>query len=109
MSTRPNRQTKRNKDSVTLPVLWKKADNIPTVYANQLIISHATQGEFFLFFGEMTPPATVNPADYPEYLEVTPVAKIAISPENMLRFAEVIAGNIESFKAKLVQRQEKPK
>lgn len=109
MSARSKRQTKRSKDSVTLPVKWGKADNIPTVYANQLIISHVTQGEFFLFFGEMTPPAILNPTDYPEYLEVTPVAKIVISPENMLRFAEVIAGNVENFKAKLIQRQEKPK
>ena len=108
MSTRSkNSPPKRDKDAVVIPVYWKAPDGLPSLYANQLLISHAG-GEFYLFFGEETPPLALKAEDVPDHLQVVPVAKIVVAPEAMLRFAEAIQANIEKFKARPVPEQTEP-
>ncbi len=86
---------KPNDDTVLIPVKWKDAKDTQTRYANHLMVTHAG-GEFYLVFGELFFPAMAQD-EKPEYVEIVPVARIAISPDNMIRFSEAIRQNIEKF------------
>src|SRR3972149_5297580 len=97
MSTkRPSARRKPKQVAVSVPVQWGIPDSLPTVYANQLIITHAGS-EFYLIFGELVPPTILGEGNLPEKVDIKPVAKVAVSPEAMLRFAEVIASNVKRF------------
>lgn len=78
-------------------LVWDKEAELSTVYANNLIISHSGS-EFYLVFGEMEPWLELDPSITPIELQIKPIAKIAISHENMLKFAEVILGNVKKYK-----------
>jgi hypothetical protein len=86
-----------------IPLQWRE-DDIPTSYANQIVITHAS-GEFYLVFGELILPINflLNPGveTAPELLQVRPVAKIVVTPEVMLQIAETIQGNVEKYKQRL--------
>jgi hypothetical protein len=91
---------------IAIRLEWEPAVDIPTTYANHLHISHAAGNEFFLVFGELGPQPDLDPQSPPESLGITPVAKIAVSPANMVRFAEVIQENVDRFKEKPTARTE---
>ncbi len=87
---------------VEIKIVWPETvKDLPTIYANQLLISHAGP-EFFLVFGIVTPP--VPPADREpdlgemDALEVSPVVKIAVSAEAMLAMAGTIKTNVERYR-----------
>lgn len=98
------------KQPVKIPLRWPENVNLPTIYANQLFISHVGP-EFFLIFGEVTPPlwTEVSPkkVDALGSLEVKPVAKIAVSQEAMPAIAKVIQENVEQFLAKKGKGEQK--
>lgn len=75
---------------VTIPTRWGTTGDLPTLYANQLYVSRSGP-EYYLIFGELEPPILIGDEDAPEVLYTKPVAKIAVSPEAMLRFAQAIA------------------
>ena len=83
--------------TIAIKAKWASDTNLPTLYANHLMVSHANQNEFFLFFGQLTPPALHEPGVFPKELEIVPIAKIVVAPENMKRFAEVISKNVENY------------
>ena len=87
-------------------LVWGLADDLPTVYANHLYITHAGQNEFYLVFGELGPQAGLDVDNPPDHIEIKPVAKIAVSPPNMLRMAEAIMDNVGKFKEKSLTRKE---
>ena len=105
MATNKNSDEPIKPDGVTIKLVWDEAANVPTVYANQLYITHAGN-EFYLVFGEMTPVYRIDMANPPEQLEIKPVARIAVTPENMVRFADAIAENMASFKERLDELKE---
>ena len=78
---------------VGIPLQWLEKVDLPTIYANRLFISHAGR-EFFLIFGEVTPPVwtktTPERLRKLESIEIKPVAKIAISPEAMPAIVKAI-------------------
>ncbi len=92
-------QVKQAAKTMVLKTRWKGFSDVPTLYANQLLVTHANQNEFFLFFGQVVPPAVLDPKDLPSELDVVPIAKIVVSPENMLNFSKAIATNVENYKA----------
>jgi hypothetical protein len=92
-------------EGVTIKLVWGNSSNVPTIYANNLYITHAGS-EFYLVFGEMSPVTEFNLDELPEHLEIKPVAKIAVTPENMIRFAEAISENIAKFKEKIEKLKE---
>lgn len=75
---------------------WGSSEAIDTIYANHLFVTHAG-GEFYLVFGELEPVFEIDRDNPPEYLEITPVAKIAVAPESMVKFAEAIEENIAKY------------
>lgn len=83
----------REEQDVQIPLQWPENVDLPTIYANRLLISHAGR-EFFLIFGEATPPVWTEPAPERlrklESIDIKPVAKIAISPEAMPAIVKAI-------------------
>jgi hypothetical protein len=97
-------QHEKKIQKVQISLQWGDASQISTVYANQLYITHSG-GEFYLVFGELAPITNMDKDNLPEYLEIKPVAKIAITPENMLRFSEVIQTNINNFERDIIDQE----
>ena len=87
-------------ESIAIKLVWEDTNDIPTTYANNIYITHAGN-EFFLVFGELSPLMELDPEKIPAEFMVKPVAKIAITPDNMLKFAEVISVNVAKFKEKI--------
>ncbi len=89
---------------VAIPIRWGTGEQAPTFYANQLFISH-TGNEFYLVFGELSPIISLDKQDdLPDYLEIKPVVKIAVSPPNMVNFTKAIQENM----GKLVNKKPLP-
>lgn len=88
--------------SITIKTDWSEeaVRNVPTFYANQLLITHSGP-EFFLVFGVVTPPITPPTGEAEieqmDALPVSPLLKIAVSPEAMLMMAGAIQSNVESY------------
>jgi hypothetical protein len=79
-----------------LPVEWASSDEMPTIYANQLILSN-TGGEFYLLFGEAVPPLIVDATQLPDKVIVRPVIRLAIPVRTMLRIRDAIERNVGRF------------
>ncbi|NOR04746.1 MAG: hypothetical protein GQ575_00360 [Deltaproteobacteria bacterium] len=92
-------------DGVVLPVKWGDVTKAPTVYANQLLISHMGS-EFYLIFGEISAIFHGGKEQLPESLEIQPRVKIAITRKNMIAFAKVIQQNTQDFLDRVVQKQD---
>ena len=93
----PGQDNNEPKGIIAVRLEWGSTEDIPTVYANQVLITH-TMGEFFIIFGEVTPPLLLDDkAQIPDSLKVKPVAKIAISHNNMLSIAAAIQQNVQGF------------
>lgn len=85
-----------NRD-VTISLRWKPSDHLPSIYVNQLRVVH-TNNEFYLIFGEVDPVTLdIDVDNPPEYLDVRPVVKLAVSPARMPNFVEVLRKNLQKF------------
>ena len=79
---------------------WQPAEDLPTIYANHLQVSHAGMQDFFLIFGEAHAPAQALAGGEEEDIKevaVRPVAKIALSPGTMIAISNAISMNIASY------------
>ncbi|KUK47066.1 MAG: hypothetical protein XD73_0012 [Anaerolinea thermophila] len=83
-------------------VIWSSVEDLPTLYANNLYVSHSNDAEFHLFFGNLTPPILfgLDEDEFPKEVRVNPVAKIVVTPEIMERFVKAMNDNYEKFKNK---------
>jgi hypothetical protein len=90
-------------EGITLTVKWGSFDALPSLPANQFIISHI-ENQFYLLFGEVTPPALTNlqqqKGDLPQTLEVKPLAKIVVPEGFMEKIAKAINGQLEKLVTK---------
>lgn len=94
-----------NKESAEIPgvsvqLVWHSAEDLPTLYANHLYVTHAGGHEFYLVFGELGPQVDLDVENPPESIEIKPVAKIVVSASNIKRIARVIDENVEKFVGK---------
>jgi hypothetical protein len=53
--------------------------------------------QYYLVFGEVIPPVMLDPhkEDTPNFVEIKPVAKIAVTPENMRLFSKAVQQSIQ--------------
>jgi len=89
-----------------VPLKWGDIEELPTLFANHAIVSHATGDEFYIIFGESGPPGEVLRGERPSQVTIRPVAKIALSPGSMLRIAKAIHTNAQNWQKKLQQEGE---
>jgi hypothetical protein len=87
---------------VAIPIHWNFDKDIPTIYANQLLITHMG-GEFYLIFGEVDFPVTygIESDEVPDVLKVNPVAKVVVTPSNMKLMSKFIQINLDNYKKKI--------
>ncbi len=83
---------------VAIPTRWESPEQAPTIYANQLVVTHVG-GESYLVFGEIIPPLILGPdkEPLPEFVPVKPRVKIVVTPEHMIIFTKAIQQNVENF------------
>ena len=103
--------TKKNSEvsvpeNLEIKIRWGDATEISTIYANNLVITHAGS-EFFLVFGEIPPILELDKDKIPGELVIKPVVKLAITPENMSKIAEVISTNVANHNKKINLRKDK--
>jgi len=92
----------------TLKLEWLSDESLPTLYANQAIISHASGDEFYLILGEASVPPSIL-IDQIDTVSVRPVARIAFSPGSMMRIANAITTNVNTFLERHAVKQEADK
>lgn len=95
-----------SQEPITIQAKWDSTENIPTLYANQIAIMH-TGNEFYLIFGEVQIPIILNQDsdELPETLQISPVAKIAVSPSQMRQFADVINQNVQNYLSRFMPEE----
>ena len=93
-------QTEEMEGVVQLKIRWQDAHDLPTLYANQVYISHAG-GEFYVLFGELQQPVLINvtPDELAEEGEVPvkPVAKLVFTPECIATISEALQDNVRKY------------
>lgn len=87
-------------------LIWDSSESLQTIYATQLLISHAGP-EFYLIFGEVITPAILgkHKEPMPPTLRVKPVVKIALPYVAMPEIANLITTNVKTFMEKLEKLQ----
>ena len=76
-------------------IAWADGSGTPVVFANQLSISRATGTEFFITFGELSPPPFIEPSDLPDVLLIRPVARVVVTPEAYKSMVETFLASLE--------------
>ena len=92
---------------VKVELHWESVHDAPTIYANQLLITHAGP-EFYLVFGEVVPVGVDDPFSVPAKLTVKPKIRIAVSREIMPAFVEAMNQNLKNFMDRLAKLNEAP-
>lgn len=91
--------------TIQIPLKWDSVRDVPTVYANQLYVTHAG-GEFYLVFGEVVLPAPDATASAIDHLDVKPLVKIAVPRHIMGDFIEAMNTNYDNFLQRMRKVQE---
>jgi hypothetical protein len=86
-----------NRVEVTLE--WESLLDIPTIYVNQMFITHGSGKEFYLVFGEVVAPFLLGTPDevVPKTLPVKPLVRLAIAPETMVDITNAINQNVGKY------------
>ena len=87
-------------DQISVDLRWGDDKDLSTLYANNLHVTHQG-GQFYLVFGEITPPLIVDfkkeAPKLPREWKINPLVRIAVTPQIMARFADAIKDNFEKF------------
>ena len=94
-----------------LPLEWDVPEGLAGLYANNIVVQH-TQYEFVVSFFQTFPPLVLgSPEERAAQIEQLDsvkakcVARIVVSPERMQAFVDVLASNVEQYRARF-QNQE---
>lgn len=87
---------------VRIPLEWESGDEVPILYANQVMVSHLGP-EFFLVFGAVVPPPQSD--QLPDSLRIHPQVRIAIAREAMPAIVQALNDSLTRFRAADAQRR----
>jgi hypothetical protein len=90
---------------VRIPLEWSEAEDVPIVYANQVMISHAGP-EFFIQFGVVLPPTTSE--ELPDALTIRPQVRVVVAREAMPAIVQAMNDNLSRYRANLARQQAPP-
>ena len=79
---------------VRVPLEWSDDEDVPIVYANQVLVSHGGP-EFFIVFGVVLPPA--NPGELPDTLKIQPQVRVVVSRDAMASVAKALNDNLVRY------------
>jgi len=80
---------------VRVPLEWAEDDEVPIVYANQVLVSHGGP-EFFIVFGVVMPPT--NPAELPDALKIQPQVRVVVSRDAMPSIVNALNVNLGRYR-----------
>lgn len=75
---------------------WGSDAALETTYINQVKITHIGS-EFYLLFGELVMPIVLEDEQFPDELTITPKARMAVTPEQMIEISKVIESNCQKY------------
>jgi hypothetical protein len=84
---------------VRVPLEWSD-DEVPIVYANQVLVSHGGP-EFFVVFGLLIPPS--NPDHIPDVYTIRQQVKVVISREAMPSIVAALNDNLRRYQEALAR------
>lgn len=87
---------------VRIPLEWQSADEVPIVYANQVMISHAGP-EFFVVFGVVLPPD--SPEQIPDSFRIQPQVRVVVAREAMPAIVQAMSDNLNRYHTALARHQ----
>ncbi len=99
MNKTPDSSPEDDDEFRTLKLRRSPTDTLETKYTNHFSISF-TGTEFYLVFGEIIPPAIIDEKDLsnlPDFVDIKPIARLAISPETMLKISDAISRTVGNY------------
>lgn len=93
------KQPETQPDEVQVRVKWGSPEGLETIYVNHLFVTHAGS-EFYLIFGELTPPHIAEGERFPKELIITPRVRLSITPDAMKAISVVIQDNLGNYLSK---------
>ena len=93
----------------TLPIKWPGVEEVPILFANQILVQHV-ENAFVISFGQLTPPAFLQPptpeeVDAIDAVNVKSVARFGVTPDMLLSFIKVLQTNYRNYQAQLARRE----
>ena len=88
----------------TVKVKWGELEKIPIYFSNQALIQNI-QNEFILTFGQMTAPLFLTPPTKEELdafdsVTITPIFRIAMTPDRLIELIGMLELNLRKFQNK---------
>jgi hypothetical protein len=89
---------------------WVGVDDLPAILVNQML-GQVHEGEIVLTFGYVSPPAIVGAerltewARQTEFVEIKPVARIALTPQKLRDIATVLNDTIANYERQEARRR----
>jgi hypothetical protein len=107
----PSGHGSQTPDRRPLTLRWGALDDLPLLFANQLLSQARPQdGMLYITFGQATPPPFVGSADAVreqvdavESLEIKPLFRLAITPDTLREFIRVLRGNLDKYEQGLAR------
>ncbi|HET6223068.1 MAG TPA: DUF3467 domain-containing protein, partial [Dongiaceae bacterium] len=85
---------------VRIPLEWGDADDVPILYANQVMVSHAGP-EFFIVFGVVVPPS--NPEELPDAFTIKPQVRVVVARDAMPAIVQALTDNLSRFRSSVTR------
>lgn len=92
-------------EQISIPITWVGIEDEPVRFANQFLSQFLPEGEFIITFGQFSPP--ILTADTPskrmkqaqivDLVPISPVARIALTPERMRSLIRTLQENLANF------------
>lgn len=96
---------------IQVRVAWIGVDETPIQFVNQ-VLAQFSENEFIVTLGQIAPPVMLGDeqerreqAESLEYIPVTPVARLALTPAGMRDLVQVLSSNLETYEGKEARGQ----
>jgi hypothetical protein len=89
-------EVKNNEEVHIIKLDWDWNQEVETKYVNHIRITHGGP-EFYVYFGELAVPPFLEHEEKPGEMSIIPKVRIAVTPEQMGRFIEVMKTNYDNY------------
>jgi len=90
--------------SIDLPLAWIGYDDVPILFANQLLVQHQQDGSFVIGLGQATAPALIGrpeelaeQAAQIEFVPVRTLARVVVTEAKLREFILALEVNLDRF------------
>lgn len=90
-----------------IPIRFTISDDVKTMYANNVIVNHTPEGDFYLSFFEVLPPIVIGDAEQVrhainsiDYVEAKCLTRIVINADRVKGLIAALVQNMTKFSSK---------